>query len=139
VIVYYAPTSRDATEGRDWDDNGEFSLKRKLVTGDYLPEFPFLVDDEWEYMPGRTDMGRGDLVFTDGEGNFAVVEVKWVDGGTAGGRGTTRRAAKRKKRRKVEDQALNYARLWAGKVGGGVRVDAFLFSNELGLVHLGRV
>jgi len=126
-------------EGRDWDDNGEFRLKRELVMGDLLPDFPFVVDDEWEVRGGHTNKGRGDLVFADGEGGFAVVEVKWVDGGTDGGRGSTRRAAKRKKRRKVEDQALKYARLWAARIGVGTRVDAYLFTNESDLVHVGQV
>lgn len=126
-------------EGRDWDDNGEFQLKRDLVMGDLLPEFPFVVDDEWEVRGGHTDEGRGDLVFTDGAGNFAVVEVKWIDGGTDGGSGKTRRRAKRGKRRKVEEQALEYGEFWAARAGTAARIDAYLFTNEVGLMLMGRV
>lgn len=126
-------------EGRDWDDNGEFQLKRDLVMGDLLPDFPFVVDDEWEVRGGHSNKGCGDLVFADDAGGFAVVEVKWVDGGTDGGSGRTRRKSKRKKRRGVEGQAMQYARLWAARVGVGVRIEAYQFTNEVGLKHMGWV
>ena len=72
--------------GKDWDENPEFKLKRALVLNvpAELSRFSFLVDDEWEVEPGNTNLGRGDLLFTDGEGAFAVVEVKFIDLGRPG-------------------------------------------------------
>jgi len=68
-----------------------------------LPDYPYVIEDEWEVEPGRTDRGRGDLVFTDGAGCFAVVEVKWLDLESTGRTGTTKRTSNRKKRRAVEE------------------------------------
>ncbi|WP_104545313.1 hypothetical protein [Chroococcidiopsis sp. TS-821] len=67
--------------GRDWDRNNKYTLKRQLVLSSHqlLPNYPYVIEDEWEVEAGRTDKGRGDLVFTDGTGCFAVVEVKWID------------------------------------------------------------
>ena len=42
-------------QGRDWDGNKEFGLKRHLIlNGDeLLPDYPFVIDDEWEVEPNR--------------------------------------------------------------------------------------
>ena len=118
--------------GRNWDGPGEFQLKRALVMEghDALESFPYLVDDEWEVSPGHTNKGRGDLVFTDGRGAWATVETKWIDGGTDGGSGKTRRKSRRTKRRKVEAQALEYASLLAYFRADVEQVRPFLHTNE---------
>ena len=123
---------RDYFEGRDWDGPGEFQLKRLLAKDRHeaLAPYPFLVDDEWEVSPGQTNKGRGDLVFTDGQGRWATVETKWIDGGTDGGSGKTRRRSKTKKRRKVEDQALEYASLLAHFRDDVDEVQPFRHTNE---------
>lgn len=56
---------RDYFEGRDWDENNEYALKRHLVLNSdrLLPAYPLLVDDEWEVEPNRDQAGRGDLLF----------------------------------------------------------------------------
>jgi hypothetical protein len=40
-------------QGRDWDENKEYALKRDLVlrSAELLPDFPYLFDDEWA-LPG---------------------------------------------------------------------------------------
>jgi hypothetical protein len=122
--------------GRDWDKNSEYALKRKLVLNSHqlLPHHPYVIEDEWEVEASRTDKGRGDLVFTDGAGAFAVVEVKWIDLKGEGRSGSTKRTSNRKKRRTVEAQAITYANLYAelnlGMPNTTVRVDAFIFTNE---------
>lgn len=107
-------------EGRDWDEAIEAKLARELVLGsaEVLPAFPFVVDYEWEEVPGRSQDGRGDLLFTDGQGNFAVVEVKSILGS---GQNTNRRT-------KVEDQAARYHRAAQARCEG--TVVAFVYTDD---------
>ncbi|EKU96948.1 hypothetical protein Lepto7375DRAFT_0878 [Leptolyngbya sp. PCC 7375] len=122
--------------GRDWDVVGEYGLKRKLVlnSSQLLPNYPFLIDDEWECEPGQTNEGRGDFVFTDGKGRFAVVEVKYLvlneNGSAAGRKGSTRRNGNTKKRRKVEGQASDYAEKLRAKLGNAQSVEAYYFTSD---------
>lgn len=119
-------------EGRNWDNNGEYALKRQLVLSSHqlLPRYPYVIEDEWEVEPGRTDKGRGDLVFTDGKGHFAVVEVKWIDIQNSDRVGVTRRGSNRKKRRKVEKQAGDYAEILSKKYDCISHIEAYAFTNE---------
>ncbi len=123
--------------GRDWDENDEFILKRKLVLNRdrLLPQYSYIIEDEWDVIDSRTDFGRGDLVFTDGHGCFAVVEVKWIDLDSGLRIGTTKRASNRKKRRKVEEQAIEYAHNYRNKLSADKlivvkSIEAFYFTNE---------
>lgn len=127
-------------KGRDWDGQGEFQLKCALANEGHtvLAAYPYLVDDEWEVSPGQTNKGRGDLVFTDGHGHWATVETKWIDGGTDGGSGKTRRTSKRTKRRKVEKQAIEYASLLKYFRDDVDHVEAFLHTNETPMVRIER-
>ena len=106
---------RDYFEGRDWDRNDEYLLKRKLIlsSDQLLPNYPYVFEDEWEVEAGRADQGRGDLVFTDGSGFFAVVEVKWIDLPSEGKTASTKRTHKRKK---VREQAIKYAEIYEQKL-----------------------
>lgn len=123
--------------GRNWDGNDEYMLKRNLVLNRNIlfPQYPYVVEDEWDVIDSRTDLGRGDLVFTDGNGCFAVVEVKWIDlDGLVRG-GNTRRESNRKKRRKVEEQAIEYANSYRAKLNSDKLIivkfiEAFYFTNE---------
>jgi len=119
-------------EGKDWDRNDEFLLKRLVVLNsrDWLPDHPFLVEDEWDVVPGRTDEGRGDLVFTDGDREYAVVEVKFIDLDGDGKRGSTKRGSNRKKRRAVEEQAMTYAKKLYDRLGPTARIEAYSYTNE---------
>jgi hypothetical protein len=86
--------------GRGWDWNNEFLLKRKLIlySSQFLPQYPYVIDDEWEVEASRTDKGRGDLVFTNGAGSYAVVEVKWIDLEGLARDSATKRTSNRQKR-----------------------------------------
>lgn len=127
---------RSYFRGRDWDRNSEYALKRQLVLNSmkFLPGYPYVIEDEWEVESGRTDKGRGDLVFTDGEGCFAIVEVKWIDLEGIGRSGPTKRTSNRKKRRTVEQQGLDYAVDYLKILSKGTaivkRVEAYAFTNE---------
>ncbi len=102
--------------GRDWDLDTEQGLVRQLVinsTG-LLPAWPFLVGYEWG-PPGET---RGDLLFFDGVGSFAAVEVKALP------------AKERNRRRnQVEKQAMEAATrvadLWPG-----ARVTPLVYTDD---------
>ena len=121
-------------KGRDWDKNNEYSLKRFLVENslELLPKYPYLFDDEWEVESSRAEQGRGDLIFTDGSGNYAVVEVKWIDlkGPTDQRSSSTRRTSNRKKRRVVEEQAKNYSHNLASLLGDFVSIEGYSYTNE---------
>ncbi len=115
--------------GNDWNTNPEFALKRDLVlrSAELLSEYPLLVDDEWEVVPGHTGSGRGDLLFTDGNGSFAVVEVKFIDVGRTG---ATARAKRTDSRGAVRDQAVSYARAVAWRHRPALPVLAAYHTNE---------
>lgn len=82
-------------------------------------------------VPNRTDRGRGDLVFTDGDRAFAIVEVKWIDLSDPNRNRLTVKVSNRKKRRKVEEQAVRYAKLYADKAALCLEtIEAFIFTNE---------
>lgn len=70
---------RQFFEGKDWDRSEAYQLKRELVlrSSELLPDFPLLIDDQWEVQTGKP--GRGDLIFADLEGNYAVVEVRHLE------------------------------------------------------------
>lgn len=126
---------RDYIRGRTWDTNPEFGLLRNLVVDGHplLDAFPLLYDYEWEVQPGRSDGGCGDLVFTDGAGNFAVVEVKFIDTGRTG---RTVRVKRTKSRSLVRAQARTYANaLRFLLVDEALTVRAFALTNEGGLVE----
>jgi len=116
-------------EGRDWDGNNEYALKRKLVMNspELLPDYPFVIDDEWEAEPNRGEQGKGDLIFTNGEGRFAVVEVKWIDLVRTGKQVRTRR---NEKRQNVTAQAERYRNVLAKKLGSDFLVEGYYFTSD---------
>lgn len=128
-------------EGRDWSKSPEYQLARSLVMEppEILQEFAFVVDYEWEVVEGFSQLGRGDLVFTDGLASYAVVEVKYVEGGRWGGSGRNRRNHMREKRRKVEEQAWTYAHAWLRQHPDARSVSLFLLTNVYGLHPYGKV
>lgn len=113
---------------------GEWSLKQSLVMdgAEELRSYPYLFLDEWEVVPGWSQCGKGDLVFTDGEGRFAVVEVKFIDRARTGKTVKTRR---KNYRNKVWAQAREYAEALPRRHPElVVEVIGFAFTNELGPV-----
>ncbi|MBE9112604.1 hypothetical protein IQ273_24745 [Nodosilinea sp. LEGE 07298] len=121
-------------EGRDWDRNNEYALKRKFVTNSetLMPNYPYLIDDEWEVESSRTEKGKGDLLFTDGAGRFSVVEVKWIDlEGPNGSRtGSTRRDSNRKKKKQVKEQAVKYAQALGRLLDSFSEIEGYSYTNE---------
>jgi hypothetical protein len=116
-------------DGKDWDLNEEYVLKRAFVRRSraLLPAYEFLVDDEWDAVSGRSDLGRGDLVFTDGVGHFAVVELKFIDLTRTG---PTARVKRTKSRGKVFEQAVIYACHILNGNPSAIDVLALYYTNE---------
>ena len=125
---------RDYFKGRNWDQAGEQELKQRFILDSktLLPDYPFVIDDEWEVNPGRTDEGRGDLVFTDGNGRFAVVEVKYIDltGDNRSGSKKTIKKSNQEKRKTVREQAQKYAAYLLQKLDSTELVEAYFFTNQ---------
>ncbi|MBW4462260.1 MAG: hypothetical protein KME47_18785 [Nodosilinea sp. WJT8-NPBG4] len=116
-------------KGRNWDNNNEYVLKRELVrhSQELLPSYPLLIDDEWEVEPNRTQEGKGDLIFADGEGRFAVVEVKWLNLDNSGKTAKTRCKHQRKK---VKDQAAEYTGFVGQRLKIFAQIEGYWFTNE---------
>ena len=117
---------------RTWDDNPEFRLMRSLVldTEGWRSQYPYLIEYEWEVDPGHSNMGVGDLVFTDGDTEFAVVEVKFVDTMSSG---RNKRNKRTKKRRQVEWQAYQYCQLYNDRITQVIpdaSVKGYFFTDE---------
>jgi len=75
-------TIRSYILSRNWDNNPEFLIAREVVQDltKKMPElrkFKFVFDYEWEVEPGLSNKGKGDLIFTDGDNNFLIVECKF--------------------------------------------------------------
>lgn len=68
--------------------------------------YPYVYRYEYELIPGYSQYGKGDLILTDGIDAVLIVELKHINNGS----GSTARTARRKAKRKVEDQALRYAK-----------------------------
>ncbi len=129
---------REMFAARECEPDFEYGLKRELVLRSHslLPNYPFVVMHEWEVEEGRSQYGQGDLVFTDGRGQFAVVEVKYLPEHS----GRTARTKRTKARKEVRAQARWYASIIAGRKHGHGAVLAFIYTNDrpYGLVEVGR-
>jgi len=111
----------------------EYFLGQQLVNEmpHPLAKFPYLYLYEWAVQYGL-ETGQGDFVFASGDGRFAIVEVKYVDG-------ISRHRSR--KRKSVWSQAQRYAvlfRLAAEEAGVQLKsVTAFTYTNEDGLIYHG--
>jgi hypothetical protein len=101
---------------RDWHMSLEFKLIKNLVhvLGTPRPEwtpyaerYRYLFDYEW-----ANPSGKGDLIFSDGQNNFLIVEVKTMETDNGASTGPTSRVRRRRKKRHVEEQADKYSRIW---------------------------
>ena len=95
------------------------TLPSSLVVGEYRHCHLY----KWMVVDGRQDLGQGDLVLTDGHGNFAVVEVKHLDYNATG---HTARVRRRVKRQRVKEQAVAYLSHW-------LRLHPTLYCNTVGI------
>ena len=108
--------ARSVTSGPSNSD--ELALFQSLLENYHDSEFPFAVAAEWEYCPGFSNLGRGDLAFasewvqydTEHEAcRVLVVEVKHLNSGS----GHTAKASRTHARGKVEEQMRRSMRAWS--------------------------
>lgn len=110
-IEYRDNIIRSYILGRTWDTNKEFQLIQKIVRGkredvnQYLQEYPYIWDYEWEVTPNYSNLGKGDLIFFNGKSSFLIIECKYIDHEQFGSTAKTRRT---KKRSQIKDQAKKY-------------------------------
>ncbi len=125
----------DYIKGHEWFLSHEFHLLRKLVMTPhkinnwkkYYDKYPFIFDHEWECCDGR-----GDLLCTDGENNFLVVELKsFTNSGI--GSSKTHSTTRTKKRRQGEEQTVRFAKAWH-KNNRQVKTTVGVFVTEEGAV-----
>lgn len=117
--------------------DGEMELLRKTLTHFTSSEFPYAVEAEWDFEPGQTHKGRGDLVFASiPAARFSVphppccilvIEIKCLTTAT----GKTARTRRRKSRRKVEDQIERSMRGWRTCHPGDKVVGAVITNDTL--------
>ena len=96
--------------------------------------YTLLCKQEWEVVPGHSQFGKGDLVFKQpGLENYLVIETKYIrtDSGKAA------RTARRRSRKKVNEQALRYGAAFK-QLNPQARVEVATFTNESGLYKLPR-
>lgn len=82
----------------------ESSEKAKSRKEEILMKYRYINGHEWEVVVGMSQYGVGDLLFTDGKDNYLVMEVKALSPFS----GRNQCVARRKARRKVEEQAQYY-------------------------------
>ncbi|TKJ21034.1 MAG: hypothetical protein CEE43_11235 [Promethearchaeota archaeon Loki_b32] len=103
-----------------WHLNGDFTLVQSIIKqqtillenssknsnrmDEVLIKYCYIFDYEWDVVSGMSQYGVGDLVFTDGNENYLVIEVKQLSYGS----GRNQCVARRKARRRVEEQAIKY-------------------------------
>lgn len=116
---------------RTWDKNDEFLLIQRIINGDkkekILSKYPYVYDYEWEVFDGASNLGKGDLVFTNGKSNFLIVECKYID---LEAQGRTARTRKTKKRKEIKDQPKKYISCFKKKHPEAVSINGLGISNE---------
>ena len=73
-------------------------------------DYPYLIEHQYMLDPPRSQDGEGDLIFTDGNNHFLVVEVKYLRQSSWKNSGRTTRSRNRKSRRHLEEQAIKYGK-----------------------------
>jgi hypothetical protein len=97
----------------------EFVLFQSLLDNFSDSKYPFAIEAEWEFVPGLTHLGRGDLVFSSKKDvcyqtkhdpcRVLVVEVKNMHPGS----GRTAQVSRTKARKKVRDQMRQAMYAWS--------------------------
>lgn len=91
-----------------------------------IKDYPLVTDYEYDVEPGKTNSGRGDLILTDGENNYLIVEVKFLSENS----GKTARTRRKTQKNKVYEQALNYKEKFQKKFPKA-KVDCITLTNEI--------
>ena len=89
-------------------------------------DYPFVTDYEYDLEPGMTNLGKGDLILTKGKNSYLIVEAKYL----CNENGKTARRKRSSKRKKVNEQAERYLRLFHEKCPD-TKAESFVLTNDL--------
>ena len=89
-------------------------------------DFPFVVDYEYELKQGLMNHGKGDLILTNGNKKYLVVEAKHI----TQAEGRNARARRRQQRNKVNEQVTFYLDKFLEKYPNA-DADGFALTNEI--------
>jgi hypothetical protein len=109
----------------------EYESYTRDIYRELLAKYPYICEHEWKINKFLPQRGVGDLVFTDGKGNYMVMEVKWLNSRS----GPTQRTKRRKKRKKVKKQALKYGKAYFRKHPEAKSIIAVAATNEGFIIH----
>jgi len=73
-------------------------------------DYPYIIEYQYMLEPPHSQMGKGDLIFTDGNNRFLVVEVKFLRQSSPINSGRTTRVRNRNSRRHLESQVIKYGK-----------------------------
>lgn len=110
---------------RDEDLLLAFCLKhqRKIPV---FADYPFIVKYHYEFVPGRSQDGEGDLLLKDENERYLVVEAKYIDHTKTGrNQGNKRTKKRRKVEKQVEENLLETRSAYPDK-----EVQGFVLTNE---------
>lgn len=106
----------------------EKELKIYLIVNslEVFPDYTYVVDDEWFVIEGESHYGVGDLIFTDGQGHFAVVELKYLTLSS----GPTARKSRNKGKNKVQEQVRIYMYEYKKKYPEITELKGYYYTNQ---------
>ena len=93
---------------------------------DILMKYPFIYDYEWFVEKNYSNMGRGDIVLTNGKNEYLIIEFKYIDKSLIG---RTQRVKRTRKRKEVKEQALFYKNSFK-KLNPNAKCIAIAYTNE---------
>ena len=107
----------------------EYTLRVYIIKNrheiDIIKNYPYIYDYEYYVFPPYSQYGMGDLIFTNGEEKYLIVELKYLTQRS----GKTARTSRRKHRNKVLEQAFSYGTIFK-RHNPGANVSALAVTNE---------
>lgn len=93
------------------DDSMEACIIRKLISeiqngscANSIRSYRYVHDFEYYIVPNQSHYGKGDLILTDGDGNYAICEAKYLNYAS----GNTSKSRNKKKRKYCREQVEKY-------------------------------
>ena len=105
----------------------EIIKKQKTVCGGRLKRYPYIFNYEYCMIPGQSNTGKGDLIFTDKRDNYMVMEVKYLDFYQSGKTAKNRRT---KHRKKVKTQTKKYMKELSSFYPGAKSIKGIAYTNQ---------
>lgn len=106
----------------------EVIKKIKKIWNRNLKKYSYVWNHEWCPVIGQTDKGKGDLVLTDGNRNFLVVECKFISY-------FGNKSNRTHNRKKVKDQTIFYMKKFKELNFGEISILGMAYTNEKYLIY----